>query len=110
ALARVGRRRAGAAPRRPGGAPAAGRAYIEHAQWNKDPVTRWYYLGPMFRHEREQRGRLRQFHQLGAELLRVSAPAVDAEMIAMLVAFFVELGLPAGGIEVNLNSLGEPEE
>jgi histidyl-tRNA synthetase len=95
---------------RPEGTASAVRAYIEHAVWNKDPVTRWYYLGPMFRHEREQRGRLRQFHQLGAELFGVSDPAVDAEMIAMLVTFFGELGLPASAIQVSLNSLGEPEE
>ena len=53
---------------RPEGTAAAVRAYIEHAQWNMEPVTRWYYMGPMFRHERAQRGRLRQFHQMGAEV------------------------------------------
>src|SRR4029077_1376439 len=84
--------------------------YVERAQWNQEQVTRWYYMGPMFRHERAQRGRLRQFHQLGAELFGVSEPSVDAEMIAMLVAFLVELGLPAAAIDVKLNSLGEPEE
>jgi histidyl-tRNA synthetase len=95
---------------RPEGTAAAVRAYIERAMWNTEPVTRWYYMGPMFRHERAQRGRLRQFHQVGAELFGVNEPTADAEMIAMLVALLVQLGLPAGAVQVTLNSLGEPEE
>jgi histidyl-tRNA synthetase len=95
---------------RPEGTASAVRAYIERAQWNREPVTRWYYAGPMFRHERAQRGRLRQFHQIGAELFGVDAPSVDAETVAMLVAMLVEMGLPASALEVTLNSLGEPEE
>jgi histidyl-tRNA synthetase len=95
---------------RPEGTASAVRAYVERAQWNKEPVTRWYYLGPMFRHERAQRGRLRQFHQVGAELFGVAEPSADAEMIAMLGTMLVDFGLPAGAIEVTLNSLGEPEE
>ena len=59
---------------RPEGTASAVRAYIERAQWNREPVTRWYYIGPMFRHERAQRGRLRQFHQIGAELFGVRRP------------------------------------
>ena len=51
---------------RPEGTASAVRAYVARSQWNREPVTRWYYLGPMFRHERAQRGRLRQFHQVGA--------------------------------------------
>ncbi|HVU51746.1 MAG TPA: histidine--tRNA ligase [Polyangia bacterium] len=95
---------------RPEGTASAVRAYIERAQWNQEPVTRWYYLGPMFRHERAQRGRLRQFHQVGAEVFGVDAPTIDAELIAMLAALYVELGLPASSIEVTINSLGQPEE
>src|SRR5450432_4285460 len=95
---------------RPEGTAAAVRAYIERAQWNLEPVTRWYYLGPMFRHERAQRGRLRQFHQVGAELFGVNEPTVDAEMIAMLATLLAQLGLPAGSVQISLNSLGEPEE
>lgn len=95
---------------RPEGTAAAVRAYIERAQWNVEPVTRWYYMGPMFRHERAQRGRLRQFHQVGAELFGINEPTVDAEMIAMLAAILVELGLPASAVQVTINSLGEPEE
>ena len=95
---------------RPEGTAAAVRAYIERSQWNTEPVTRWYYMGPMFRHERAQRGRLRQFHQVGAELFGVNEPTVDAEMIAMLAALFVDLGLRASDVQVTINSLGEPEE
>jgi histidyl-tRNA synthetase len=95
---------------RPEGTAPAVRAYLAASQWIKEPVTRWYYLGPMFRHERAQRGRLRQFHQLGAELFGVSEPTVDAEMIAMLAALLGELGIPASAYTVTLNTLGEPEE
>jgi histidyl-tRNA synthetase len=95
---------------RPEGTASAVRAYIERAQWNQESVTRWYYMGPMFRHERAQRGRLRQFHQVGAEVFGVDAPTIDAELIAMLAALYVELGLPASSIEVTINSLGQPEE
>ncbi len=95
---------------RPEGTASAVRAYVENAQWNKEPVTRWYYLGPMFRHERAQRGRLRQFHQIGAEWFGVNEPSADAETIAMLTTMLDEIGIPQGALEVTLNSLGEPEE
>src|SRR4051812_7459510 len=80
---------------RPEGTAPAVRAYIAAAQWNKEPLTRWYYIGPMFRHERAQRGRLRQFHQVGAELFGVAEPTVDAEMIAMLATMLGDFGLRA---------------
>ncbi len=95
---------------RPEGTASAVRAYIENALWNREPVTRWYYFGPMFRHERAQRGRLRQFHQIGAEWFGVNEPSGDAETIAMLVLMIEEIGIPAAALEVSLNSLGEPEE
>src|SRR5262245_26409370 len=95
---------------RPEGTASAVRAYVENAHWNKESVTRWYYLGPMFRHERAQRGRLRQFHQVGAEVFGASEPSIDAEMIAMIVAMLERFGLARGAIEVAVNSLGEPEE
>jgi histidyl-tRNA synthetase len=95
---------------RPEGTASSVRAFIENAQWNREPVTRWYYEGPMFRHERAQRGRLRQFHQIGAEWFGVNEPSADAEMIAMLVLMLEEIGLPASALEVSLNSLGDPEE
>jgi histidyl-tRNA synthetase len=95
---------------RPEGTASAARAYIEQAMWNREPVTRWYYMGPMFRHERAQRGRLRQFHQVGAELYGVAEPSIDAEVIGMLVALFTEAGLAESALDVTINSLGEPEE
>jgi histidyl-tRNA synthetase len=95
---------------RPEGTASAVRAYIEGALWNREPVTRWYYMGPMFRHERAQRGRLRQFHQVGAELFGVADPTVDAEMIAMLVGLYGDLGIEAAALDVTINSLGEAEE
>ncbi|HZL18740.1 MAG TPA: histidine--tRNA ligase [Polyangia bacterium] len=95
---------------RPEGTASAVRTYVERAQWNKEPVTRWYYLGPMFRHERAQRGRLRQFHQVGAEWFGVDQPSADAEMIAMLVTLLEEIGLPRSSLQIVLNSLGAPEE
>jgi histidyl-tRNA synthetase len=95
---------------RPEGTASAVRAYLEGALWNREPVTRWYYLGPMFRHERAQRGRLRQFHQVGAELFGVAEPSIDAEVIAMLVGLFDDLGIAPSALDVSVNSLGEPEE
>jgi histidyl-tRNA synthetase len=95
---------------RPEGTASAVRAYVAGSLWNREPVTRWYYLGPMFRHERAQRGRLRQFHQIGAEVFGPPGPAIDAEMIAMLVALLGELGIKRGDVEVAVNSLGAPEE
>jgi len=95
---------------RPEGTASAVRAYVENALWNKEPVTRWYYIGPMFRHERAQRGRLRQFYQVGAEVFGSGEPSMDAELIAMIFEMLVRFGLDGGAIEVNVNSLGEPEE
>jgi histidyl-tRNA synthetase len=95
---------------RPEGTAPAVRAYVARSQWNVEPVTRWYYMGPMFRHERAQRGRLRQFHQVGAELFGVSEPTVDAEMIAMLATLLAEVGLRPADVTVTVNTLGEPDE
>ena len=89
---------------RPEGTASAARAYVEHGVHNQEPVTRWYYLGPMFRAERPQRGRYRQFHQAGAEIFGDGGPACDAEMIDMLVGFLTSIGL--GDTKVYVNSLG----
>ena len=69
---------------------------------------RLYYMGPMFRHERPQRGRYRQFHQFGAEALGFAGPDVDAELIVMANDLWGKLGLQ--GIALEINSLGQPEE
>jgi histidyl-tRNA synthetase len=85
-------------------APAA-RAYIEHAVNVREPTTRWYYLGPMFRYERMKTGRYRQFWQMGAEAYGSAEPAQDAELIDLGLQFFESLGL--SGVRLELNSLGD---
>jgi histidyl-tRNA synthetase len=83
------------------------RAVIEHNMLYEGG-KRLYYTGPMFRHERPQRGRYRQFHQIGAEALGFAFPEIDAELILMAHALWQELGLK--NIRLELNSLGEPAE
>ena len=83
------------------------RAVIEH-NLLYDGGKRLYYMGPMFRRERPQRGRYRQFHQIGAEALGYPGPEVDAELILLAVALWKELGLTEWRLEIN--SLGQPEE
>lgn len=73
-----------------------------------DGGKRLYYMGPMFRHERPQRGRYRQFHQIGAEALGFHGPEVDAELILLADALWKELGLQQ--VRLELNSLGQPDE
>ncbi|MDP8999244.1 MAG: histidine--tRNA ligase [Myxococcota bacterium] len=92
---------------RPEGTAGAARAYVEHAVHAKERLTRWWYAGPMFRAERPQRGRYRQFYQLGAEVFGDEGPGCDAEVIDLLVRFFQDLQVP--GIQVLVNSLGGPE-
>jgi histidyl-tRNA synthetase len=90
---------------RPEGTAGAVRAYLEHGVPQAEPVTRWYYIGPMFRAERPQRGRYRQFWQAGAEVFGDAGPASDAEMIDLLVRFLREIGVPDARVMVN--SLGD---
>ena len=73
-----------------------------------DGGKRLYYMGPMFRHERPQRGRYRQFHQIGAEALGFPGAEVDAELILLAHSLWRELGLQ--GVRLELNSLGQPQE
>lgn len=73
-----------------------------------DGGKRLYYMGPMFRHERPQRGRYRQFHQIGAEALGFPGAEIDAELILLANALWRELGLQ--GVRLELNSLGQPPE
>src|SRR5262249_3103739 len=89
---------------RPEGTASAARAYVEHTVGAREPVTRWYYLGPMFRAENVQRGRYRQFHQAGCEVFGDPGPATDAEMIDMLRRVFGGLGI--GDVQVLLNCRG----
>ena len=83
------------------------RAVVEHSMLY-DGGKRLYYMGPMFRHERPQRGRYRQFHQIGAEALGFSGAEVDAELILLADALWKDLGLTE--VRLELNSLGQPEE
>ncbi len=92
---------------RPEGTASAVRAYIEHQVGAKEPVTRWFYVGPMYRRERPAKGRYRQFHQAGCEIYGDPGPFVDAEMIDMIVGFLGELGIE--DVEVLVNSLGSGE-
>ena len=92
---------------RPEGTAGCVRAVIEHNLIARQPA-RLYYMGQMFRHERPQKGRYRQFHQVGVEALGYAGPDIDAEMILMGARLWGDLGLD--GIELQLNSLGQPEE
>ena len=83
------------------------RAAIEHNMLYDGP-KRLYYMGPMFRHERPQRGRYRQFHQIGSEALGFAGPDVDAEQITLACDLWAELGL--GDVTLEINSLGQPAE
>ncbi len=80
------------------------RAYIEHSMHRNSPPVKLYYKGPMFRYERPQAGRQRQFHQLGVEVFGIDAPSADAEVIATAVAFLNKIGL--NDLELEINSLG----
>ena len=91
---------------RPEGTASAARAYVEHAVHAKEAVTKWWYSGPMFRAERPQRGRYRQFYQLGAEVFGDEGPGCDAEIITLLARMFTNLEIP--GVRVLVNSIGGP--
>ncbi|MFM9902493.1 MAG: histidine--tRNA ligase [Polaromonas sp.] len=92
---------------RPENTPGVVRAAIQH-NLTYDGGKRLYYMGPMFRHERPQRGRYRQFYQLGAEALGFSGPEVDAELMLLAHELFANIGLR--NVRVELNSLGVPAE
>jgi len=88
---------------RPEGTAGTVRAYLQ-AGLTRAGVQRWFYMGPMFRRERPQKGRLRQFQQIGVEMFGVSGPSEDVEMLAMARDFLVELGLEK--VRMEINSLG----
>jgi len=90
---------------RPEATASVCRAYIEHNMQQLSQPQKLYYIGPMFRRERPQKGRYRQFYQIGAEVLGgVDAPAIDAEVIEMVMTFFDRLKLP--GVQLEINSIG----
>jgi histidyl-tRNA synthetase len=90
---------------RPEGTASTIRAYVQHNLQALRPCHKLYYLGPMFRRERPAKGRYRQFHQAGAELVGVAEPAADAELIETAVRFVERLGLAR--VSVHLSSLGD---
>ncbi len=83
------------------------RAYINASLHARESVSKLFTFGPMFRHERPQKGRMRQFHQVDAELIGTNAPTADAEVIALLLQYVGELGL--GNLTLRLNNLGCPK-
>lgn len=89
---------------RPEGTAGAARAFVEHSRHARELISRWYYIGPMFRAERPQRGRYRQFHQAGCEIYGDQGPVSDAEMIAMLEDFYRRLGI--SNLQIQVNSIG----
>jgi len=90
---------------RPEATASVCRAYIEHGMQQLPLPVKLYYIGPMFRRERPQKGRYRQFYQIGAEVMGGSdAPGIDAEVIEMVMAFFGRLRLP--GVQLEINSIG----
>lgn len=91
---------------RPEGTASVCRAYVENKLYGQPLPIKLYYVGPMFRYERPQSGRFRQFHQFGVEVLGADQPMVDAEVINLVWSFYQRLGLV--GLEVHLNSVGCP--
>ena len=93
---------------RPEGTAPVVRSYIEHHLSEESGMLKLYYLGPMFRRERPQKGRFRQFYQVGVEVLSPNDnPAIEAEVVEMLMLLFERLGV--ADFEVQVNSIGDPE-
>ena len=93
---------------RPEGTAGCVRAALEYGLLHNQ-TQKLFYVGPMFRYERPQKGRLRQFHHLGAEAFGFKGPEIDAEMIAMSARFFHQMGV-SSHLELQINTLGLPEE
>ena len=92
---------------RPEATASVVRAYIQHRLYQNYPIQKLYAMGPMFRHERPQKGRFRQFHQIDVELFGDSGPKSDAEMIILAMYLFETVGLR--GLTLHINSLGCPD-
>ncbi len=91
---------------RPEGTASCTRAFIEHGLYNGLLPVKWYYAGPMFRYDRPQTGRFRQFHQFGVEVFGSDNSLLDAEVIILMMEIFKRLGVPEP--ELHLNSVGCP--
>ncbi|MFC1890919.1 histidine--tRNA ligase [Thermodesulfobacteriota bacterium] len=92
---------------RPEATASVVRAYIQHRLYQHNPVQKLFSIGPMFRHERPQKGRFRQFHQVNAEVFGDQGPKSDADLISMAMYLFEVMGL--SDVSLNINSLGCPE-
>jgi len=92
---------------RPEGTAGVVRSYIENKMYANSGTTKTWYYGPMYRYERPQSGRFREFYQFGVEVFGSNSPLIDAEVISIPVNFYKLLGLK--GIKVNINSLGDME-
>jgi histidyl-tRNA synthetase len=92
---------------RPEGTAGAARAYIEHKLSREEPIQKWYYAGPMFRAERPQKGRYRQFYQVGAEFFGVADPTADVELLCLLRDLCARLGL--ADVQLKINTLGDQD-
>jgi len=93
---------------RPEGTAGVVRSFIENSFYKKSPVSKFYYIGPMFRHERPQKGRYRGFNQIGCEYFGSPNAAADAEIILMLWHFFQKIGF-ADSVKIEINSIGDDE-
>jgi len=91
---------------RPEATASIARAYLNHGMLELPQPVKLWYVGPMFRHDRPQAGRYRQFHQFGFEVLGADEPIVDAQLILILNEFFKELGID---VNIQINSIGTPE-
>lgn len=92
---------------RPEGTASVVRSALEHSLVPQGSSAKLYYSGPMFRYERPQKGRMRQFWQIGVEVLGVAGPSADAEVIVLLVRFFEAVGIPAASMRLLVNSMGD---
>lgn len=92
---------------RPEGTAGVVRAYLEAGLHKSDPIVKWFYNGSMYRYEAPQKGRYREFHQVGAEIFGIRSPYLDAEIIRMGCEFLEKLGIT--GLTVEINSLGNIE-
>lgn len=92
---------------RPEATASTVRAYLQHGMWNQaQPIKLWYW-GPMFRHDRPQAGRQRQFTQFGLEVIGDASPVIDAQVVQMTYLFYQELGVP---VHIHINSIGMVED
>jgi len=93
---------------RPEGTAGTARAVVQHNLFSPGaPTTKLWYAGSMFRHERQQKGRYREFRQIGAECFGATEPSADAEVIIMLMGFFEALGIPRSKMVLKVNSMGD---